>query len=673
MSQSKNAVELCALLVDEIYGELTSRIFTLLLRRGRLSTTILVAHTGLSRRQLRHGLTVLLQQNLIYYYHDRYTNITHYEANHDAAYALVRSGKIMEMVNNRHGPFARDIVKNLLILGHVKLSDLAKTFESSQTTHVSGHRNANTDQNHTNGLHKPHSTAEFLDSTLYLLLEAGLIEPISAMMFRSPTDMYNQVEQDIRRLHYGGNTKGNKQKEELKTKVRDRLQALRSDSPKWKSSNLKRAPNGHLLDEISNTSKRRKLVNGDGVSNNDHSYEDKGIRLDRDLVLRVNYEKCTVALRSMKLVEIVSDRIGKTTSHIYAEFLRLLEESILRCRLDPMIDGEPDPTDGPYISTKELAAALSPSINVAKGIGKTDQRSLDTAELEKKSKTKKRKTIEIEAEVEGEASSDEDESDYVNGNADIMDVNDDLGDDIDDPVAEPPAVKTAKRVVTFDGLSRDEINLFNTDRISQLKSHLMLLAGDDWKFLEKCGNDQHGQWKINFKELIEKVQHKELDAIVYENFGQTGHRLARIMRDKGKLDEKQLPTLALMRQKDVRTKLAEMQMAGMIDVQEVPRDTARLTSRAIFLWYFDTERVSSIVLDNIYKTMSRCYQRLAVEKRSMARVIALSERTDVKDIGEENTLEQTQLNQLWEFREKENDLLGQIGRLDELVGIFRDY
>jgi DNA-directed RNA polymerase III subunit RPC3 len=158
-----------------------------------------------------------------------------------------------------------------------------------------------------------------------------------------------------------------------------------------------------------------------------------------------------------------------------------------------------------------------------------------------------------------------------------------------------------------------------------------------------------------------------------ENFGKVGHRLARMMRKLGKLDEKQLPNLALVKQKDVRTKLAEMQMAGVVDIQEVPRDNSRTTSRTIFLWYFDVERVSTIFLDNIYKNMSRCFQRLDVERRRVQDVLILTQRSDVADTKPEEYLDAAQLNVLQQIEEKEESLLGHIGRLDELVGIFRDY
>ena len=161
--------------------------------------------------------------------------------------------------------------------------------------------------------------------------------------------------------------------------------------------------------------------------------------------------------------------------------------------------------------------------------------------------------------------------------------------------------------------------------------------------------------------------------MLLENFGKAGHRLARMMRKMGKLEEKQLPNLALLKQKDIRTKLAEMQMAGVVDIQEVPRDAGRTTNRTIFLWYFDTERVSAILLDSIYKMMSRCIQRLDVEKRRKHDVLSCTERSDVRDEDPETYLDAGQLAEFRELEGKEENLLAHIMKLDDLVGLFRDF
>ncbi|KAF4625732.1 hypothetical protein G7Y89_g12428 [Cudoniella acicularis] len=577
----------------------------------------------------------------------------------------------MDAVENRYGGLARDLVHNLLLLGHTKVSDLAEAYESNQKEAAYGKSNGHPTINGVNGHAKVHATTVGqLHNVLYRLLEAGVVEPVVENMLRSPSDIYNKLEKEILKESYGGSTKGTKQKEEVAGRIRDGLQALRSEGRDWKSKANKRPLNGEHTNGINGSTKRRRLSHGGGVVNGDHVYEDDGTRLDPDLVIRINHEKCTVVLRNLQLVELANTRIGKTTSQIYAQLLRHIEEKIPRCQLDPKVDDPDDISEGPSVSTMEIAAALSKSINVGTGIGKTLEKDKDKEKVQVK-KGVKRNADEMEA---GEAAHTNGEQKDANGNGAENDH--DSEEDSDDPFADEPATKAVKRpTVTFqDKLPKSGGAEERENRMTQVKNHLQLLAEDEYKFIRKCGIRGVGEWTVDFARLVGFMREAELDQLLFENFGQSGRRLARMMRKLGKLDEKQLPNLALMKQKDVRTKLAEMQMAGVVDIQEVPKDSSRSNNaRTIFLWYFDPDRVSAILLDKIYKAMSRLLQRLDVERRQAHGILELTERSDVRDQSPEEYLTGAQLNDLHDIERREQTLIGQVARLDELVGIFRDY
>jgi DNA-directed RNA polymerase III subunit RPC3 len=394
-----------------------------------------------------------------------------------------------------------------------------------------------------------------------------------------------------------------------------------------------------------------------------------------NMLVRINYEKCTVVLRNNRLAAFAESRISSTTAQVYEAGLQLIESKIPRCRLDPTVDDVKDLPDGPAFSTMEVTAALSKAVRTGTGIGTVSSDEIDTRKLETLHKLRKRSD---EAEVDGEASEDEDEKVddvAIHGNGHLLEIGrgpEDHGDDhfIDDDDVRP----TKRAKVTFeDKLPKPEPAESRENRMLQVKNHLLLLAGDDCRFLRKCGSRGLGEWTVDFEGVTQYLQEVELDMIVLERFGKVGHRLTRMMRKLGKLDEKQLPNLALVKQKDVRTKLAEMQMAGVVDIQEVPRDSGRTTNRTIFLWYFDVERVSTILLDSLYKNMSRCLQRLDIERRRVQDVLTLTQRTDLLDEDPEKYMVPEQLNMLHEIEDKEESLLGHIGRLDELVAIFRDY
>jgi DNA-directed RNA polymerase III subunit RPC3 len=229
------------------------------MRRGRLPIPLLVQHTRLNPKHLRHGLAVLVQQNLVYHYVELDSRTTYYEANPGAAYALARAGKILTIVKSRYGATAEDVVQNLLLLGHTKVEDLQVAYSSKGPASAHATTNGAT----TNGTHADaNPTHGQLNYTLCLLLENGIIEPVTEAMFRSPADTYNLIEKDIIKGIVGG-VKGARAKEEVKGRIRDQLKNLREQGRDWrayvtgyKGSVSGRGQNG--------ADKRRKLENGVG-------------------------------------------------------------------------------------------------------------------------------------------------------------------------------------------------------------------------------------------------------------------------------------------------------------------------------------------------------------------------------------------------------------------------
>lgn len=232
-------------------------------------------HTQLTTRQLKLGLTVLVRQNLVYHNSEE-RGETNYEANVDSAYALVRSGKILEIVGERFGSVATDIMEQLVLLGHAKVSDIIAELDKNHETHING--NGNRINGATNGNATHSYPPGQLNHTLIQLLEEGFIQPVGQNMFRSPTDSYNVVEKTLLQDLYGGATRGTKQKEELKSRIRTRLQELRADVPNWKPLGYKASSNnGHINGAAS---KRRRLSHSGSATNGYDFVDDERNRLD---------------------------------------------------------------------------------------------------------------------------------------------------------------------------------------------------------------------------------------------------------------------------------------------------------------------------------------------------------------------------------------------------------
>ena len=89
-------------------------------------------HTGLSLRQVQHGLSVLVQQQLVFWYTSA-EDSTVYEANTAVAYNLLRAGKYVQLAEEQFGSFAAVIVSNLLLLGHARVGDLVQAYGLDRT------------------------------------------------------------------------------------------------------------------------------------------------------------------------------------------------------------------------------------------------------------------------------------------------------------------------------------------------------------------------------------------------------------------------------------------------------------------------------------------------------------------------------------------------------------
>lgn len=223
-----------------------------LLTKGRSTITQLVQHTALTPRHLRNGLAVLIQQNLLYHNTNSDTDVTSYEANPSASYNLVRSGKILAIIEDQYGVAERELVQTLMLLGHARIADLSQAFGSR----------APKSNAHTNGDHESHNglieSESHLNSVLGRLIRAEIIETVRPESFHNPNDVYQEIEDEATKTRPG--EKLAKNKGEVQRQIIERFRAFR-DQPRI----LKRQ-----LDQTGGFApKRRKLTNG--AAQNGHS------------------------------------------------------------------------------------------------------------------------------------------------------------------------------------------------------------------------------------------------------------------------------------------------------------------------------------------------------------------------------------------------------------------
>ncbi|KAH8177942.1 RNA polymerase III subunit RPC82 domain-containing protein [Sarocladium implicatum] len=620
----------------------SQRILATLLIKGRSTIPQLASHTSINLRLLRHGLGVLVQQNLLFHHTDADNGATHYEANPDACYNLVRSGKILDVIETNYGAPEREVVQILMLLGHARIADLVHAFSSRGGTKTNGVNGSHVDE--------PEGVASpmHLHKTLARLVQAEIVEPVRPESFRKPADIYQEIIDEVTKAAPG--EKSTKKKDQQSQEIEEQYRQYQE-----RAKMLKR----QLDQDHGPTGKRRKLENGAGS----HQDDQRRIEVNPNVVVKVNYERCSVELRNQRLAEYAADTFGEVTGQIYRTALELLTSKIPRCRQDPKAGTEMSGVTH-TTTTAEIFEYLDSDVRAQSGIGKAGRDKIDFRSAEK-----------IQAEPPGsDTESDEDEvaPPPRSGSRNAAESDDDDSEESEEDEAMTGAPVPAKANGRHSKVKFEDEETPTTSRIDQMRQHLLLLAEGKTRFLRHCGSQGRGQWTVDFSQLMDKLREGEMDAVIGESHGRHGLRLTRILREKGKLDEKTLPLAALMKKSDVQGKMLAMQMAGIVDVQEVPKDNSRLANRTLFFWFFDRERTEAQMLDDLYKAMLRCLQTLDVERHRNRNVLSFVERKDVKG-REEEVMTAEHYNEYNKHLEVQEKLLAQVSRLDEMVAVLRDY
>ena len=381
----------------------------------------------------------------------------------------------------------------------------------------------------------------------------------------------------------------------------------------------------------------------------------------------MNHDKFEVVARNKRLVAHAEKCIGATTSKVYAEVLQMLESDLFQCKADQGLSEDQNPdleldlSTLPQVSTEDLLFRLKDSTEYFGGIGNADASKINMAQFDHPKKRRKKEP--------------------VNGDDGVMVVDNTSSDEDEDMDDASPATNISE--VSSDSEAPDPDAAYGSKgveamavkpRLTTIRRHLLLLASHPPQFLHHIpATSYHPEkWAVAFDPLVKHLLSIAIIHIISTRFGPLAARLARILDDNGKLDEKTLTALGLINQKTMRSLLSAMHRAGHVELQEIPRDTQRQPSRTLYLWYFDPERCKAKLLDETYKSISRALQRAREEREKLRGLIEKASRTDV--IGkEEQLLSEAERTALGRWRAMEGKIFGEVGRLDNLVALFRDY
>ena len=365
-------------------------------------------------------------------------------------------------------------------------------------------------------------------------------------------------------------------------------------------------------------------------------------------------------IRNDHLVDLAGQTISTSTAGVYAQVLRALQPKVSDSREEPENSNEsgtePDLNSFLQISTAELLSTIKVSPELASELGKPNDGRLDMARFDHPKKRRKRGVIKGgEAVINAESGPENTDASNSDEEDDISDYSSDSGQ--------------------VDGRADLDPNIYPHDPLCDtIRNHLLVLARHHLSFLHHLRKTTTlpERWTIDYRTLMKNVSHHTLLETITSRYGLPAGRLTRILLDKGKTDEKVLCSISLLAQKTMRSYLLPLHKAGMIGLQEVPRDNSRNPQRTNFLWFFDPERCKYKILEEAYKTMARQLRRARGEEDKVKATAEKAGRSDV--IGrEEEFLGAQELEALNVWREMDERIWGEVSRLDDLVAGLRDF
>jgi DNA-directed RNA polymerase III subunit RPC3 len=359
-----------------------------------------------------------------------------------------------------------------------------------------------------------------------------------------------------------------------------------------------------------------------------------------------------VLARNEVLASHAERAICQATASVYTKVLMNIEEKVVSLPMPTSESREDDVEEfvEAKVSTQEVLALLGSTAGLADSLAPADA-NLHDHDRTLPPKERKKSGYKVDEEQSDENMSNAESSDMETAEQDMN------GD----------APRANGVSAEWNGSSASHYHQ-NSRNIEDVRQHLLLLAEHPLHFLVHHPRTATTaeSWSVPFGSLTTRLRLAAVMDTIASRYPSAALRLANLLHEKGKLDEKALSFQSLLNQKIMRSCLASMHSDGLLELQEVPRDNNRMPAKTIFLWFFDPRRAAARLLNETYKAMSRLLQRVSVERESFRGVLDKASRSDV--VGrEEELLTKGELSSLKTWKAKESRLFGELERLDDLV------
>lgn len=232
----------------------------------------------------------MIQHHLVYHFTSLDDGNTYYEANTQAAYYLVRSGKILQLVEYRLGAYAAQVLQAIMFLGHASIAHLESLSELKPKPQITnGTNGVNHDEENgeehatengepqenghheengvTNGNHAVEAKPARLHPTLKGLASHGYIHKVREAHFQSPNDNILDASRIISSRPDIKQMKGKQQAAEIEERTAEMVKE-RTEGDLSRGLMFNGLPQG--------LKKKRDQPNGTNGVNGNHGTEEEG-------------------------------------------------------------------------------------------------------------------------------------------------------------------------------------------------------------------------------------------------------------------------------------------------------------------------------------------------------------------------------------------------------------
>lgn len=607
-------------LIRSHLGERAATIIDLLISLGRLSISEMKSRVSdeWKIRDIKATIVSLLQLRCVKYFDETSFSGKHtiyYYYNPDGPLLMLYSGLIIDMMNKRYpaGTNGTGTGENDITAAQIVQNVL--TFGSISLSEFLESANASSDYN--------------VASLFVKLCDDGFLAPISKLNFTPLDDLWTV----------------------LYDKYYAAIPRTSPLSDLRKRAEAKGRAKEEFLNIINNNNDTSKIIITDQATS---------LRtVHKDVPLTFNLPRFLKSRRGRHLVQLARFRVGAVSAKVYSAALKLTEkrsvdlvhpltqtglmqdlEEADGIREEVVLQEE----KGANFNAMEIAKHLSPNFNMNGSLvtQKRDSSARKRAKEEedgelgmpgkKKIKTKDGfvvPNLPPHAQVNSE-SEDEDDED--------MDLDEDDGAD-------------------------------SANMVQMINMHLRLLSSSSIPFLKET---RPGVYHVPYTTLMPVVRSSVYDYIIASTLGQSAMRIRRCIIANSLVSEKVINSVALMREKDIRSTIASLIKYNVAEIQEVPRTMDRSAARAVFLFRSKESLSYSFMKQNLEWNIANLLFKKEKLKDENATLLTKANREDVKG-NEATLLLSSELNQLKMVNDRELTTYTRLTRVLSLWELFKFY